>query len=208
MIPSSEEMHIICHIVVEQCNAQARQWKACGSDAAAAVLVKVCENLGSVEHLEKPLEHYVRRTAVREARRFFRTEKNAVRSCVAVGALENLESVVERSHPTCKQSKRAARKRKCIVDALDRQCRRRGDSSELESLVKTETRERLLKAVRESPSDRREALLVHAGAQACDSEGADLPRSIRELARQRGCSPQHLCNLAAQEKRRLKKHLQ
>jgi hypothetical protein len=62
--------------------------------------------------------------------------------------------------------------------------------------------------VRESPSDRREALLVHAGAQACDSEGADLPRSIRELARQRGCSPQHLCNLAAQEKRRLKKHLQ
>jgi hypothetical protein len=222
MIPSTEEKATISDIVVERCNAQARRWNARGSDAIGAVYVKVCENLRSVEHLEKPLEHYVRKTADREAWRFFETEKNAVRSCVAADALEVLTlqssavgrnfddraSLVEAGRPSRDQLRQAERKRKCFADALDRQRRRLGDSSVLESLVKAETSKGLLKAVRELPSERREALLVHPGAQAFDPEGDDLPNSIRGLARQRGCSPQHLCNVATQEKRRLKRQLQ
>jgi len=175
MIPSTHEKAMIGDIVVERCNAQAPQWKACGSEAVAAVYVKVCENLMSVERLEKPLEHFARRTANPEARRFFKTEKDAIRSFVPSAAFESFSA--------------------------------NRDSSVLESLVKSETHERLIKALSELPCDQREALLVRAGAQALDTEGTDLPKSIRGLAKRRGCSPQHLCNLANQAERQLRKLL-
>jgi DNA-directed RNA polymerase specialized sigma24 family protein len=175
MIPSSEEKSTIANIVIEQCNAQAPRWNACGNEAFAAVFVKLCENLESIEHLEKPLEHYARRTANPEARRFFNTEKHAVLSCVPSATFEDF--------------------------AANRDC------SVLESLEKAQTHERLFKALSELPSDQREALLVRAGAQALNTEGADLPNSIRGLARRRGCSPQHLCNLADRAERWLQKQL-
>jgi RNA polymerase sigma factor (sigma-70 family) len=175
MFPSPEEKGTIGDIVVERCNGQAWRWNACGGDAFGAVFLKVCDNLRSLDHLEKPLEHFVRRTADRDARRFFQKEKDAVRSCMPSAAFEDF--------------------------ATNR------DSSVLESLVKAENHERLLKALSELPSDQREALLVRAGAQILDTEGADLPKSIRGLARWRGCSPQHLCNLAKRAERRLRKQL-
>jgi DNA-directed RNA polymerase specialized sigma24 family protein len=175
VIPSTKEQATIREIVVERCDAQARRWKANAGAAYDAVFGKVCENLWLLDHLEKPLEHFVRRTANCEARRFFQKEKEAVCFCVPSAALEDF--------------------------AADR------DSSVLESLVRAETRERLLKVLPNLPSGQREALLVRTGAQVLDTEGADLPKSIRGLARQRGCSPQHLCNLANRAVRQLRKQL-
>jgi len=58
MIPSSDEKFTIGELVIERCNAQARRWKAYGDDAFGAVFLKVCDNLQSLGHLQKPLEHY------------------------------------------------------------------------------------------------------------------------------------------------------
>lgn len=175
MILSADEKATIGDIVVERCEAQARRWKACGGDAFGAVFIKVYDNLLSIDHLKKPLEHLVRRTTDLDAQRFFHEEKNVVRSCVPPAAFEDF--------------------------AADR------DSSVLDSLVKAEDHQRLRKALSELPSDQREALLVRDRLQVLYTEEEELPTSIRGLARRRGCSPQHLCNLANRAERRLRKRL-
>jgi DNA-directed RNA polymerase specialized sigma24 family protein len=168
-------MVTIGDIVIERCNAQAVRWNAGGPDAYGAIFLKVCDNLRSLDHLEKPLEHFVRKTADYEARRYFHKEKNAVRSCVPAAAFEYF--------------------------AIDR------DSDVLESLVKAEDRERLLNTLPELSPEQREALLVREGVQALDAEGINLPKSLRELAKRRGRSLQHRCNLAKRAERRLRNQL-
>jgi hypothetical protein len=181
---STKEEAVIRKIVEEQCDSQAHRWKSYGDFAYDHVFDKVCENLLSVNQLRMPFEHFVRKTAWYEARRFFQKEKAAVRFCKPAAALEN---VYANSAP-----------------------------SVLETLVEAETHERLLKELSKLPRDQLDPLLVRAGAQALDPdldpsldpERTNQAKSIRELARRRSCSAQHLCNLANKGQQWLKKQLE
>lgn len=196
MVPSPSEMADIARIVMERCDAQARGWGACGRQAYGAVFLKVLDNLAALERLEKSFEHFVSKTATYEARRFFRREKNALQSCAPSSAFEAMP-INRRSGGPVVVTTGKKRNGKPMVEPF----------SMLDLLAKAETSEQLAKGVAATPAERRQIVLVHAGAQGFDADGAAWPKSTRGLATQRGRSTQHLCNLAKREEHRLRQML-
>lgn len=71
---TNDYMNKISDIVVSVCQTQARLHRASAAEAIGPVFEKILRNLQRLQ-LTKPLQHYVRRTAMLEARRFYRSNK-------------------------------------------------------------------------------------------------------------------------------------